>query len=143
MKRQLGQAVLLEARSMGAGRGSEQPKSPEEGPKKKEAEENEENLETPKRPKINFDDRRVAGPLRIAKGRMGPASSEESQEGDVELEGLLFFFEALSSLNLAFFSSNLLFSLGGSSILLRLTSGYSSSSSSLMKVFSLLLIGAA
>ena len=144
VKRQLGQAVLLEARSMGAGRGSEQPKSPEEGPKKKEAEEKEENLEeTPKRPKINFDDRRVAGPLRIAKGRMGPASSEESQEGDVELEGLLFFFEALSSLNLAFFSSNLLFSLGGSSILLRLTSGYSSSCSSLMKVFSLLLIGAA
>ena len=70
-------------------RGSEQPKSPEEGPKKKEAEENEENLEeTPKRPKINFGDRRVAGPLRIAKGRMGPASSEESQEEDVELEGL-------------------------------------------------------
>ena len=74
-----------------SGRGSEQPKSPEEGPKKKkEAEESEENLEeTPKRPKTNFGDRRVAGPLRIAKGRMGPASSEESQEGDdAELEGL-------------------------------------------------------
>ena len=74
-----------------SGRGSEQPKSPEKGPKKeKEADENEENLEgSPKRPRINFVDRRVAGPLRIDKGRMGPPSSEESQEGDdVGLEGL-------------------------------------------------------
>ena len=74
-----------------SGRGSEQPKSPEKGPKKeKEADESEENLEeSPKRPKINFDDRRVAGPLRIDKGRMGPPSSEETQEGDdVGLEGL-------------------------------------------------------
>ncbi|CAL1130380.1 unnamed protein product [Cladocopium goreaui] len=45
--------------------------------------------ESPKRPKIDFRDRRVAGPLRIAKGRMGPPSSEESQGGDdAELEGL-------------------------------------------------------
>jgi hypothetical protein len=43
----------------------------------------------PKRPKIDFDDRRVAGPLRIDKGRMGPPSSEESQEyDDAGLEGL-------------------------------------------------------
>ena len=74
-----------------SGRGSEQPKSPQKGPKReKEADENEENLEgSPKRPKINFDVPRVAGPLRIDKGRMGPPSSEESQEGDdVGLEGL-------------------------------------------------------
>ena len=74
-----------------SGRGSEQPKSPEKGPEKeKEADESEDNLEeSPKRPKIDFRDRRVAGPLRIAKGRMGPPSSEESQGGDdVELEGL-------------------------------------------------------
>ena len=74
-----------------SGRGSEQPKSPEKGPKKeKEADENEENLEgSPKRPKIDFDDRRVAGPLRIDKGRMGPPSSEESQQyDDAGLEGL-------------------------------------------------------
>ena len=57
-----------------SGRGSQQPKSPEEGPKKREVEESE---ETPKRPKIDFGDRRVAGPLRITKGRMEPASSDE------------------------------------------------------------------
>ena len=79
--------------SYGSGRGSEQPKTPGKGPKKdkeSEANEDEENLEeTPKRPKINFEDRRVAGPLRISKGRMGPPSSEESQEDDeAELEGL-------------------------------------------------------
>ena len=69
-----------------SGRGSQQPKSPEEGCKKIEVEESE---ETPKRPKIDFGDRRVAGPLRITKGRMGPASSdEESLQEIAELVGL-------------------------------------------------------
>ena len=59
--------------------GSQQPNSPEEGPKQKEVEE---------RPRIDFSHRRVQGPLKIAKGRMGPASDEESLEEVAELVGL-------------------------------------------------------
>ena len=42
-----------------------------------EVEESEESEEIPKRPKMDFGHRRVAGPLRITKGRMGQASSDE------------------------------------------------------------------
>ena len=61
-----------------SGRGSQQPKPPEEGPKKIEVEESE---ETPKRPKIDFGDRRVAGPLRTTKGHMGPRQVKKAKEG--------------------------------------------------------------
>ena len=41
----------------------------------------EESEETPKRPKIDFGDRRVAGPLRITKGHMGPRQVKKAKEG--------------------------------------------------------------
>ena len=46
-------------------------------PQKNKALEVEESEEIPKRPKMDFGHRRVAGPLRITKGRMGQASSDE------------------------------------------------------------------
>jgi hypothetical protein len=48
--------------------GSQRPKSPEGSPPQREVEE---------RPRIDFSHRRVQGPLMIARGRMGPASSDE------------------------------------------------------------------
>ena len=61
-------------------RGSQRPKSPEGSPQQREVEE---------RPRIDFSHRLVQGPLKIARGRMGPASSdEESLEEVAELVGL-------------------------------------------------------
>ena len=64
----------------GSDRSSQRPKSPEGSPPQRDVEE---------RPKIDFSHRRVQGPLKIARGRMGPASSdEEIPEEATELTGL-------------------------------------------------------